>query len=48
VENEATLALLYEMGCDYAQGYHIARAMPPDDMLAWVGNSPWAAACDLT
>ncbi len=44
VENEATLALLYEMGCDYAQGYHIARAMPADEMLAWVGNSPWAVA----
>ncbi|WP_297527200.1 putative bifunctional diguanylate cyclase/phosphodiesterase [Thiohalobacter sp.] len=47
VENDATLALLREMGCDYAQGYHIARAMPADDMLAWIGASPWAAARDL-
>jgi hypothetical protein len=24
------------MGCDLAQGYHVARPMAPTDMLAWL------------
>lgn len=35
VENKETLELLSEMGCDIAQGYHIARPMPAEDLIAW-------------
>jgi EAL domain-containing protein (putative c-di-GMP-specific phosphodiesterase class I)/GGDEF domain-containing protein len=35
VENEQTLDLLREMGCDRAQGYLISRAMPAADLPAW-------------
>jgi diguanylate cyclase len=38
VENEQTMDLLREMGCDRAQGYWIARAMPAADMPAWFEN----------
>ena len=35
VENVATLRLLEEMGCDRAQGYYIARPMPPSQLVPW-------------
>jgi EAL domain-containing protein (putative c-di-GMP-specific phosphodiesterase class I) len=35
VEDEATLEELREMGCDLAQGYHVARPMPVDRASAW-------------
>ena len=44
VENEATLDRLRELGCDQAQGYFIARPMPKDRLLEWLGASPWGAA----
>ncbi len=34
VENEAILKQLSDMGCDIAQGYHIARPMPAADFIA--------------
>jgi diguanylate cyclase (GGDEF)-like protein len=43
VENERTLDILIKMGCDYAQGYHIAKPMPYDDLKEWMQNSKW---CD--
>lgn len=39
VEDARTLQLLKEMGCDYAQGYFIARPMPVDDCLQWIAKS---------
>ncbi len=36
VENEETLNLLREQGCERAQGYWISRAMAPADIPAWV------------
>jgi diguanylate cyclase (GGDEF)-like protein len=36
VEDEATLIRLAELGCDLAQGFHIARPMPADDATAWL------------
>jgi len=36
VEDAATLALLRELGCDEAQGYHIARAMRGADLVGWL------------
>jgi EAL domain-containing protein (putative c-di-GMP-specific phosphodiesterase class I)/ActR/RegA family two-component response regulator len=36
VETLAELALLRELGCDLAQGYLLARPMPPEEFPAWV------------
>lgn len=35
VENAAILQLLAEMGSDRAQGYYIARPLPPSQVMAW-------------
>ncbi len=35
VENDATQVLLKRLGCDYLQGFHISRPLPPDDLFAW-------------
>ena len=29
------------MGCDEAQGYHMAKPMPADDLTMWLHESPW-------
>ncbi|MFP5463995.1 MAG: EAL domain-containing protein, partial [Gammaproteobacteria bacterium] len=39
-EDEATLAILADMGCDIAQGYGIARPMPNANMAAWIARWP--------
>jgi len=36
VESEATLKMLKELGCDIAQGYHIARPLSEDDFQEWI------------
>ncbi|MDQ3890995.1 MAG: EAL domain-containing protein [Actinomycetota bacterium] len=36
VESARVCALLAEWGCDYAQGFHIARPMAADAVAAWV------------
>ncbi|MCG8668103.1 MAG: EAL domain-containing protein [Pseudomonadales bacterium] len=36
IENQETLNHLAEKGCDYAQGYHIARPMPEKDFTEWL------------
>jgi EAL domain-containing protein (putative c-di-GMP-specific phosphodiesterase class I) len=33
VENEAIMAVLTDLGCDHAQGYHIGKAMPAADLV---------------
>lgn len=38
VEEQATLEFLQDIGCDLAQGYHIARPMYGDQALAWCRN----------
>jgi len=35
VEDQETLNLLNQMGCDIAQGYYIAKPMPADTLLNW-------------
>jgi EAL domain-containing protein (putative c-di-GMP-specific phosphodiesterase class I) len=40
VEDAATLAALRAWGCDYAQGYHIARPMPAQQFLSWLAQQP--------
>ncbi len=44
IEDRATWDLLAEMGCDVAQGYHIARPLPPDALADWLRAAPWAVA----
>ena len=38
VETTAHGEMLLRLGCDWAQGYAIARPMPPEDMPAWVAS----------
>ena len=41
VEAQGMQDLLTEMGCDYGQGYHIARPMPDDALIQWISESHW-------
>jgi CheY-like chemotaxis protein len=45
VEDRETWELRAALGCDLAQGYHIARPMAPDAVPAWI--RAWAANIDL-
>ena len=38
VEDEQTFEMLAQLGCDVAQGYGIARPMPPRDLEQWIGD----------
>jgi EAL domain-containing protein (putative c-di-GMP-specific phosphodiesterase class I) len=38
VENEQTLDKLSELGCDYAQGYFIAKPMPCSELQNWASE----------
>jgi EAL domain-containing protein (putative c-di-GMP-specific phosphodiesterase class I) len=38
VESEATLDRLRAFGCDRAQGWHFAPAMPPEQVTSWVAR----------
>lgn len=40
VENDAQLELMKALGCDLAQGYRIARPLPPEKLEAW--QREWA------
>jgi diguanylate cyclase (GGDEF)-like protein len=40
VETEAQLAELRRLGCDAAQGYYMARALPSDEFVALVAEMP--------
>lgn len=44
VEDAATLRFLAAIGCDRAQGYHIARPMAPDAMATWIASWHGAAS----
>jgi diguanylate cyclase len=37
VENQATWEELAALGCDTAQGYHLGRPMPADELEQWLG-----------
>jgi len=41
VEDETTLDILSEMGCDYAQGYYMAKPMPSEELIVWMNDSKW-------
>ncbi len=36
VEDQHTLGRLRNLRCDHAQGFHISRPLPPDEMLLWL------------
>ena len=36
VETAEQLELAAELGCAFAQGFHIARPMPAEDLLPWL------------
>ncbi len=42
VEDEKTLDILTEMGCDFAQGYYMAKPMSCDDLMEWMQDSEWS------
>jgi EAL domain-containing protein (putative c-di-GMP-specific phosphodiesterase class I) len=44
VEDRTTWDLLAEMGCDLVQGWHLARPMPPGELLPWLRAHPAAGA----
>ncbi|MBX3725687.1 MAG: EAL domain-containing response regulator [Xanthomonadales bacterium] len=43
VEDEATMNLLVDAGCDLAQGYLVARPLSPECVLPWI-QARWPAA----
>ena len=48
VEDRETWELLGALGCDLAQGYHLARPMPSSDVSSWLGTWDVAAAARPT
>jgi len=36
VENAEALTLLADMGCEQAQGYHLSRPLPFDELIDWL------------
>ena len=43
VEDEASFSFLREIGCDYAQGYYIAKALSSDNFDRFVAEGRWGA-----
>jgi EAL domain-containing protein (putative c-di-GMP-specific phosphodiesterase class I) len=43
VEDDATLKLLGELGCDYAQGFLISPPLEPSELAPWVMRSAYTA-----
>ena len=39
VESEATWDRLFALGCDLAQGNHLSRPLPPDELEVWLAAS---------
>ena len=43
-EDDATIARLAELGCDYVQGYGLTRPLAPEDFAAWLRPGAPSAA----
>jgi EAL domain-containing protein (putative c-di-GMP-specific phosphodiesterase class I) len=35
IENSDTLTRMLELGCDLAQGFHLSRGLPAEELLSW-------------
>lgn len=46
VEDERTLTMLTDMGCDFGQGYHMSRPVPADELASWLLESRWGLERD--
>lgn len=44
VEDQDSLELLREWGCDFVQGYHLSRPLKREDLITWLGESEYSAA----
>ena len=44
VENQESLERLHAQGCDFIQGYHLCRPVPPDQLERWLRDQPQAIA----
>jgi EAL domain-containing protein (putative c-di-GMP-specific phosphodiesterase class I) len=42
VEDAATTELPASIGCDIAQGWHLGRPVPPDELVPWLRRGPGA------
>jgi len=42
VENQESLERLHAQGCDFIQGYHLCRPVPPDQLERWLREQPQA------
>jgi EAL domain-containing protein (putative c-di-GMP-specific phosphodiesterase class I) len=38
VEDWGQVTLLEEMGCDFAQGYHFSKPLPPEEVPAFLAE----------
>ena len=43
VETAEQLALAAELGCTFAQGFHLARPMPAEELAGWLAEQPLVA-----
>ena len=48
VETIEQLALLRDLGCDYAQGHYFCKAVPPDQATEMLAESPAWVSCEGT
>ena len=39
VEEQTTVELLADLGCDYVQGFHFTRPLPPVEFAAWLART---------
>jgi diguanylate cyclase (GGDEF)-like protein len=46
VEDAETLKRLRQHGCDIAQGHHICRALPGEELVTWLRQSSWGLGGD--
>jgi diguanylate cyclase (GGDEF)-like protein len=46
VESESALNELRDLGCDYAQGFHLSRPLPANEFERWVRESPLTHAAE--
>jgi diguanylate cyclase (GGDEF)-like protein len=44
VEDADSLAVLHDLGCDFAQGYHLGPPQPADGLIRWLRNHDFPAA----